>query len=282
MKRIYQLVLMLGLLAVVVTAQGCGVINQLRAKNSLNEGVREFNKGKFDTAEQKFATALDLSKGQLANAGLFYARAVYQQYDQKRNDETAQKALEAYQAVIDRNKDNEKLVDTALAFKADVYDKMSKSSIEKGEGGRDKAVEYKKLQQDTLLERANLAGATKQTKAAVFYTIGQGFWVESYNLSHYAINYDGTLKQPLPPDRVAKMQPNIDKALEYLNKALEFDPEYADAWSYKKLTLMQQNYITTDPAKKTALDAQIKAADAKTKALYEQRKKEAEAQQSAS
>src|SRR5262249_33104450 len=131
MKRIHQFALMLGLLAVVVTAQGCGVINQLRAKNSLNEGVREFNKGKFDAAEQKFYTALELSDGQLANAGLFYARAVYQQYDQKRNDETAQKALDAYQAVIDKNKDNEKLVDTALAFKADVYDKMSKSSVEK-------------------------------------------------------------------------------------------------------------------------------------------------------
>ena len=282
MKRIRQFALMLGLLGVVVAAQGCGVINELRAKNSLNEGVREFNKGKFDAAEEKFATALKLSDGKLANAGLFYARAVYQQYDQKRNDETADRALKAYDAVIASSGDNEKLKDTPLAFKADVYDKISKSWIEKGEEGRAKAVEYKKLQQDTLLERANLPGATKTTKAAVFYTIGQGYWVEAYNLSHYAVDYTGKLVKVLPPDRIAQMQPNIDKALEYLNKALEFDPEYADAWSYKKLTLMQQTYITTDPARKTALEAQIKEADTKTKALYEQRKKEAEAQQSAS
>jgi tetratricopeptide (TPR) repeat protein len=272
---------MLVLLAVVFAAPGCGVINKLRAKNSLNEGVREFNKGKFDSAEQKFSTALDLSPD-LANAGLFYARAVYQQYDQKRNDDTAQKALEAYQKVIDKNKDNEKLVDTALAFKADVYDKMSKSALEKGDAGRPDAVKYKKMQQDTLLERANLPGATKQTKAAVFYTIGQGYWAESYNLSKYAIGYDAKVNKVIPPERAALMQPNIDKALEFLNKALEFDPEYADAWSYKKLTLLQQSYITTDPARQAALQTQIKAAEEKTKALYEQRKKEIEAQQSAS
>lgn len=269
---------MLMLLAVVLAAQGCGIINQLRAKNTLNEGVREFNKGKFDTAEQKFATALELSKGELANAGLFYARAVYQQYDQKRNDDTAQRALSAYQTVIDKNKDNEKLVDTALAFKADVYDKMSKSAIEKGEAGRADAIKYKKMQQDTLLERANLPNATNQTKARVFYTLGESYWHEAYNLSKYAINYDATLKQPIPTERAALMQPNIDRALEYLNKALEFNPEYVEAWSYKKLTLLQQSYIVTDPARQAALQAQIKAADEQTKALNDKLKKEAEAQ----
>jgi hypothetical protein len=100
-------------------------------------------------------------------------------------------------------------------------------------------------------------------------------------LSRYAINYDATLKSPIPPERADQMRPNIQKALEYLNKAVEQDPEYADAWSYKKLTLLQESYITTDPARKTALAAEIKAADERTKSLYEKRKQaEAEQQQS--
>jgi tetratricopeptide (TPR) repeat protein len=271
---------MLVLLALTIATPGCGVINKLRAKNSLNDGVREFNKGRYDVAEEKFTHALELSPD-LANAGLFRARAIYQQYDQKRGEELANKTLNAYQEVADKNKGNDKVVDTALAFKADVYDKLYKSAVEHGD--KAKAQEYKKLQQETLLARASLPGATEHTKAAVYYTIGQGYWQESYNLSRYAINYDATLKGPIPQDRADQMRPNIQKALEYLNKAVEQDPEYADAWSYKKLTLLQESYITTDPARKTALAAEIKIADEKTKSLYEKRKQaEAEQQSSAS
>jgi tetratricopeptide (TPR) repeat protein len=277
-NRNHKIALVLVLLALTVATPGCGVINKLRAKNSLNDGVREFNKGRYDLAEEKFSHALLLSPD-LANAGLFRARAIYQQYDQKRGDELANKTLDAYQEVADKNKGNDKVVDTALAFKADVFDKLHKSAIEKGD--KAKAEEYKKKQHDTLLQRATLPGATEHTKAAVYYTIGQGYWQEAYNLSRYAINYDATLKQPIPQERADQMRPNIQKALEYLNKAVEQDPEYADAWSYKKLTLLQESYITTDPMRKTALAAEIKAADEKTKSLYEKRKQaEAEQQQS--
>lgn len=269
---------MLLLLAATIATPGCGVINKLRAKNSLNEGVREFNKGRYDLAEEKFTHALELSPD-LANAGLFRARAIYQQYDQKRGEELANKTLDAYQVVVDKNKGNDKVVDTALAFKADVYDKLHKSAVEKGD--KAKAEEYKKKQHETLLERANLPGANEHTKAAVYYTIGQGYWQEAYNLSRGYINYDATLKQPIGTDVADKMRPNIQKALEYLIKAVEQDPEYADAWSYKKLTLLQESYITSDPARKTALAAEIKTADEKTKSLYEKRKQaEAEQQQS--
>jgi tetratricopeptide (TPR) repeat protein len=272
----HKLALLLLVFAVAFAAQGCGVINKLRAKNSLNEGVREFNKGKYDTAEEKFARAIELSPD-LANASLFRARAIYQQYDQKRTDEMANKVLGAYQEIIDKNKGNDRLIDTAEAFKADVFDKLHKSAIEKGD--KAKAVEYKKQQHELLLARATNPTATEHTKAAVYYTIGQGFWQEAYNISRAYINYDATLKQPIPADKAEQMRPNIQKALEYLSKAIENDPEYADAWSYKKLTLLQESYITTDPARKNALAADIKAADEKTKALYEKRKQEEAASQ---
>ena len=278
MNRNHKLALMLLLLVVAIAAPGCGVINKLRAKNSLNEGVREFNKGRYDLAEEKFTRAIELSPD-LANAGLFRARAIYQLYDQKRDEEMAKKVLEAYQEVIDKNQGNQKVVDTALAFKADVYDKLYKSALEKGEAGKAKALEYKKLQQDTLLARANNPTATEHTKAAVYYTIGQGYWQEAYNLSRSYINFDATLKRPIPADVAKQMEPNIQKALEYLNKAIEYDPEYADAWSYKKLTLLQESYIITDPARKNALAADIKAAEEKTKSLYEKRKQAEQAEQ---
>lgn len=273
MNRQRNLVLLVALLALVVATQGCGVINKLRAKNALNEGVREFNKGKYEEAEVKFGEAAKLSPD-LANAKLFHARTVYQLYDQQRTPEMAQKALAAYQDIIDTSKDNPHLVDQALAFQADIYDKLTKSAEEKGDEGKQKANEYRKKYHEVLEARATLPGAKDDTKAAVYYSIGQSYWSDSFKVSRSYVNYDGTLKQPIPPDKADQMRQAIPKALQYLTEALKYNPEYADVWTIKKLTLMQQNFITNDPAEKAKLKAQIDEADKKAKEFYEKRKQE--------
>jgi len=80
-KKTSSLIVLLVLLAMVLLTPGCGVVNSLRAKNSLNDGVREFNKGKYQVAEEKFLHALELDPD-LTNAQLFYARALNAQFDQ--------------------------------------------------------------------------------------------------------------------------------------------------------------------------------------------------------
>jgi hypothetical protein len=65
MKKKPNLKLLIALLALVMTTQGCGVVYKLLAKDKLNEGVREFNKGKFELAEEKFKHALELSPDML-------------------------------------------------------------------------------------------------------------------------------------------------------------------------------------------------------------------------
>ena len=274
MNRKHNLALLVALLALVMATQGCGVINKLRAKNALNEGVREFNKGKYDEAEVKFDKAVALSPD-LANAKLFKARTIYQLYDQQRTPEAAQKALDAYQDIIDTSKDNPQLVDQALAFQADIYDKLTKSAEEKGDEGKAKAAEYRKKYHEVLEARAMLPGAKDDTKAAVYYSIGQSYWSDAFKLSRSYVNYDGTLKQPIPQDKVDQMRPAIEKSLQYLNQALQYNPDYADVWTIKKLALMQKNFITSDPAQKQALKTEIDAADKKAKDLYEKRKQEA-------
>src|SRR5437870_1048918 len=82
------------LLALALTTPGCGVVNKLRAKNSLNEGVREFNKGKYQTAEDKFSRALELSPD-LTNAQLYYAQAVKAQFDQILSEDLGKKTIAA-------------------------------------------------------------------------------------------------------------------------------------------------------------------------------------------
>jgi tetratricopeptide (TPR) repeat protein len=275
-NRKRNLALLVSLLALVMATQGCGVINKLRSKNALNEGVREFNKGKYEEAEKKFAEAVKLSPD-LANAKLFKARTVYQLYDQQRTPEMAQQALNAYQDIIDTSKDNPQLVDQALAFQADIYDKLTKFYEEKGDEGKAKAAEHRKKYHDVLEARAALPGAKDDTKAAVYYSIGQSYWSDSFKLSRSYVNYDGTLKQPIPPDKVEQMRPAIQKSLQYLNQALQYNPDYADVWTIKKLALMQENFITSDPARKQALKTEIDAAGKKADDLRKQQAAQANA-----
>jgi tetratricopeptide (TPR) repeat protein len=275
-NRKRNLALLVALLALVMATQGCGVINKLRSKNALNEGVREFNKGKYEEADKKFTEAVKLSPD-LANAKLFHARTIYQLYDQQRTPEMAQQALDAYQDIINTSKDRPELVDQALAFQADIYDKLTKSAEEKGEEGKQKAAEYRQKYHEVLEARANLPGAKDDTKAAVYYSIGQSYWSDAFKISRSYVNYDSTLKQPIPADKADQMRPAIQKSLQYLNQALQYNPEYADVWTIKKLALMQESFITSDPARKQALKTEIDTADKKAKELYERRKQDAAA-----
>src|SRR5215470_10287057 len=132
---------MLALLLVALTTPGCGVINSLRAKNALNDGVREYNKGKFEPAQKQFEHALDLSPD-LVNAQLYKARALNARFDSDLSENLAKETIEAYDQIIKKNPDNHDAVDQSLAFKANLYDQLTRVNP-------DKAKEYKQLQRDT-------------------------------------------------------------------------------------------------------------------------------------
>ena len=253
--------LLIALLAFSLATPGCGVVNKLRAKNSLNEGVREFNKGKYQTAEEKFSQALDLSPD-LTNAQLYYAQAVKAQFDQNLSDDLGKKTIAAYENVINKNQGNDTAIDQALAYKANIYDQMARITPEK-------AAQYKQLQRDTLEKRANLPSATSKTKADVYYTLGVGYWKESYDMNAgYA-----TKHQPIPPDVLQKMKPLVQKAHEYLQKAISVDPNYANAWFYEKLVYIEDAKI--DPGHLKDYDAKAREMQDKYTAMQKQQQQQA-------
>lgn len=237
MQKKSNLILLLALLAILPVIQGCGVINKLRAKDSLNEGVREFNKGKYEQAEEKFKHALDLSPD-MVNAQLFYARSLNARFEQSLTEPLGMETVKAYDNIIKMNAGDQEAVDRALAFKANVYDKLANVSA-------DKTDEYRNKQHDTLLERVNLPGAKTSAKADVYYTIGVDMWKSAYALSSPYF----TKKQPIPTDVQQKMMGNIQKAYEYLNRAIATDANYANAYYYKTLAYREEAKLTTDPAK---------------------------------
>jgi tetratricopeptide (TPR) repeat protein len=235
--------LMMLILVLALAAPGCGVVNRLRAKNSLNDGVREFNKGKYKPAEEKFSEALALSPD-LTNAQLFYARSLNAQFAQSLTEDLGAKTIAAYDDIIAKNQDKAEVVDQALAFKSHLYDELTKVNP-------DKVEHYKQLQRDTLEKRAQLSTATAQTRADVYYTLGVGYWKESYDMNAgYAMR-----KQTIPEDVLKKMKTPIGKAHEYLQLAIKEQPDYANAWFYEKLVFIEESKV--EPSRYNELKTKI-------------------------
>jgi tetratricopeptide (TPR) repeat protein len=232
LKRSYKLALMLGLLALVITTPGCGIVNKLRAKNSLNEGVREFNKGKYQAAEDKFKQSLELSPD-MTNAQLFYARALNSQFDQNLTENLGLRTIQSYEDIVKRNPDNAQALEQSLLFEANIYDQMSRIDP-------DKAEQYKQKRRETLMRRAQLSDASPKAKADVYHTIGVSYWKESYDLAYPYVSK----KQPIPPGVIEKMKPNVQKAHEYLQKAIATQADYADAWFYEKLVYIEEMKVS--------------------------------------
>ena len=246
-RKTFLLLAILLIAGVGLTTSGCGMVNKLRAKDRLNEGVREFNKGKFDLAQKEFENALELSPDML-NAQLFYARALNARFDQSLTEDLGLQTVKAYEKLATMDPNNSESVDRALAFQANVYKQLGNISQNKYE-------EYKNLQHNTLLKRADLPTAKPSAKADVYYTIGVDYWQSSYNLSSVYTSK----KQPVPPDVQAKMKPLIQKAHEYLQKTIAADPNYANAYYYETLAFREDQKVETDSAKLKKIDEHIKA-----------------------
>jgi len=270
----FRLIIVAILAGVLVSMSGCGFINKLRAKNSLNEGVRAFNGGKYESAQQLFAEALEFDSENV-NAQLFYARAINARFEQKQTEELGLKALDAYQNIINHSKDNPKAVDQALAFQAKVYDELAAIVT-------DKAQQYKDKSRDTLLKRAEVPGATNKVKADVYYTIGQGYWQESYSISkrYTKTQANGKLEfdnKGIDAASLGKMKQAILKAHEYLQKALSIEPDYADAWIYEKLVYVEESKIETNPAKRQEFEKKMTEDQENYKKYHDQQQAAAQA-----
>src|SRR5215203_377738 len=96
------------LVLAVTSLTGCGFVNALRAKNVLNDGVRTFNRGKFDEAQGMFQEALEYDPENV-NARFFYAMTVNAQFekalnsqevDKTRTIELGRKTIKAFEDVL--------------------------------------------------------------------------------------------------------------------------------------------------------------------------------------
>ena len=263
MKAKYKLALLVCLLAMGLSAGGCGVINELRAKDTLNQGVQEYNDGKYEAAQEKFAHALELSPD-MVNAKLFHAHTIKAQFDQNASEELGLQALKEYDKIIAENTGKEKIIDQALGFEIKIYETLARNAGAKDD--KNKQLQYVEDQRTAMVKRAENS-SDNNVKAATYHALAASYWDESYygNSQQYT-----TYNRPIPPDVIAKMKPLVAKGLAHIDESLKLNSDPPDAWVFKRLLLYEQLKTETNPENKKALEARIK----ETGETYEKKRKE--------
>ncbi len=203
-------------------------------------------------------------------AWLYYGATLVRDYKEKSGDEqkaAAGEALKAYETALELAKGNCLNTDNAIGYIATIYNDLN---------DEEKWREW-------MLKRADGECATKEVKATSYYSIGVKYWNCSYDQTtryqdkaskdpfHYRnMDYPAAL-----PDK-AKAQACAAKGLEFLEKALQVDPEYVDAQFYKGLLYREQQKLTKEEPKRKELDALAKKIADEASAL-QKRKEEAAA-----
>lgn len=204
-----------------VSATGC---NRLKARDQLNKGIQAFKNARYEEAVEHFQTSIELDPG-YEQAKLYLATAysyqVVPNLDTPENLKTAQKAIDGFNAVL--AKDPNDL--TALKQIA---------SINRNIGKMEEAKDY---------EKKVIALAPNDAEA--HYTIGFVNWTQAYKEARIILAADGLTddgngnvkkSKGACQKLVAANAAPVAEGLEYLNKAIQINPNYDDAMQYLQLT----------------------------------------------
>lgn len=258
------------LLLVAATASGCGVINRIRAKNALNEGVRAYKEGKFDDAQQRGEEVLALHPPEPGaepdntqkNAQLLVAYSLQQQYkpgvEAPENEEKARQAIEAYKRVLANNPNDE------IAY----------NQI---------AVLFRQLKEEEnehnwLVQRANLETAPKEKRADAFIVLASKQWKCAYDITEASKQVNTTTgvvnyKKPENQADFDKAQSCIAEGMELTEKAINLNPNSPDAWTYKTNLLREKAKLAQMEGKdqdKKSFDEEADKAEATQRKLTEE------------
>jgi tetratricopeptide (TPR) repeat protein len=204
-----------------VSVTGC---NRLKARDQLTKGVAAFKNARYEEAVNHFQTAIELdpnydtAKLYLATS---YSYQVVPNLDSPENLAIAKKALDGFQAILAKDPNDV----GALKQIASIY------------------FNTKKLPEAKEYQKKVIAIDPKAAEA--YYTIGVVDWMQAYQnartiLAADSLTDDGNGNVKKSKGACQKLQEAnsalVTEGLEYLNKAVEINPNYDDAMSYLNLS----------------------------------------------
>jgi tetratricopeptide (TPR) repeat protein len=269
-----------GLAILVITTSGCGVINRIRSKNSLNEAAKAYREGHYVEAEQLSRRAQELDPDN-KTAPHFIARTIHAQFrpgvQAQDNINKAHQAIEAYQNILQKNPKDEE------AYKAIAY---LYGAIKDDE----------KLRQ-WIASRATSESTEPEKRSEAYVVLASKDWDCSYKITELPTNKVTTIdpankatvsyKKPKEQKDFDTAQACVRRGLEEVENAIKFDPNNESAWSYKTNLLLEASKLAEMDGKtdaKTEYQKQYEAALKRTTELSQanEKRKEEEAKRAAS
>jgi len=204
---------------------GCDFMENLKARDQLNKGVKAFKNKSYEDAATYFQKAIELDPN-LHIAYEYLATAYMQQFVPNlftdRNLKTANMAIKTFEQVLEHNPDNV----NAIQSIASLYNAMNEYDQAK--------VWYRK--------RIEL----EPNNPVPLYGIG----VIDWNIVNQSTGPNGENVPNLTPEDKAKADQTIDEGIAFLKKAIEIDPNYADAMSFLNLCYRKKAMLVDDQALK--------------------------------
>ena len=262
MKRSQQVLALMAMATLLLTASGCSVKDRLLARDSLNKGVQAFKGQHYEEAVNRFQHALELDPT-LTNARLYLATALAQQYtpgaDAADNTKFATQAVDEYKKVLDAEPNN------LPAVKGVAYLYLQMKSFEDAKKSYRRAAELDPNDPET------------------YYSIAVIDWTQTYkprNDLKRKLNIDA--KDPIRDKKACAAlkvtsEPIVDDAIASLEKSLQFRPDYDDAMAYMNLMYRERADLQCEDSK--ARDADLKTADNWVDKTLATKKAKAEKQQ---
>jgi Tfp pilus assembly protein PilF len=253
---------------------GCEYVRKVIAKDKLNQGAIEYNKGNTREAQEFFKDASETDPSN-PSTWLFLGATIVKEYrkeiDEAKKKEMAKHALEVYQKALSLSNDNCTVVENALSYLAVIYKDMKNDD------------EWRKATE----ARAVHTCTKNDAKAAAFYGIGVEYWQCSYDQTTryqdkalFSKDQFHYRRMDYSPEALAdkqKAEVCVTKGFEYLEKALALDPEYTQAMYYKALLYRERQKMTKEEPKRKEFEQMADKISASAIALDKKREAEAAA-----
>lgn len=224
-------------LAVTMMLLGTGC-SYLRARDQLNKGIANYRAAKFAMAVENFKTAMELDPG-WETPQVYLATAYISQWipgaESPENIDFANKAKAEFMKVLDRNPQE----DTALGYMAMLaYSQATTGSLSAEE-------RIAKLDEASEWHKKRIAAAPNKDAyynlAVINYQKWSPVWLSTRASLKMRSDEAGPFKDAkIRADLKAKYATIVEDAIGYLEKALELNPEYVDAMTYKGILIRQQ------------------------------------------
>jgi tetratricopeptide (TPR) repeat protein len=235
-------VLVLGAVAALtLVSTGC---EKLKARDSLNKGVREFKSAKYNAAVEHFKEAVKLDPD-FPTARLYLATAYMSQYipgaDSEENMQNARAAEQEFKNVLEKDPNNTLAIESIASLH---YNQAQGGTVEQKLKKLDEAAQW----------YTKLAQVDPNNKTA-FYSLGVITWAKWYPKLMEARNKLGMKPEDPGPIKDKKVKEElkaqwldtVNQGIKNLERALQIDPEYDEAMAYMNLLIRERADLADTP-----------------------------------